>query len=89
MSLDYSSVNVEVDVDDIDTALAVDAEIDNDIDVSAKEYETSPDFPAIVKYSMIIDKPKIEGVTLEGDKTYEELNLKGISNTEMEQLLTF
>lgn len=39
-------------------------------------------------YEDLINKPQIEGVTLEGNKTYEELNLKKITNTELEEMLT-
>ena len=39
-------------------------------------------------YSELPDKPQIEGVTLEGDKTYEELNLQRMTNTELEEILT-
>lgn len=38
-------------------------------------------------YEILDNLPKIEGVTLIGDKTYEELNLNRISNSELEQLL--
>lgn len=38
-------------------------------------------------YEILDNLPKIEGVTLIGDKTYEELNLLRISNTELEELL--
>ncbi len=38
-------------------------------------------------YTDLTDKPSIEGVTLEGDKTFEELNLQGISNSELEEIL--
>lgn len=38
-------------------------------------------------YEILDNLPKIEGVTLIGDKTYEELNLDRISNSELEQLL--
>lgn len=40
-------------------------------------------------YNDLTDKPQIEGVTLSGNKTYEELNLNRITNTEIEDLLTF
>ena len=38
-------------------------------------------------YEVLDNLPKIEGVTLIGDKTYEELNLLRISNSELEDLL--
>lgn len=39
-------------------------------------------------YDELINKPQIEGVTLEGNKTYEQLNLAKITNSEIENLLT-
>lgn len=38
-------------------------------------------------YEELEDKPQIEGVTLIGNKTYEELNLQRISNSDIEDLL--
>lgn len=37
-------------------------------------------------YEELDNKPRIEGVELIGDKTYEELNLNRISNAEIEEL---
>lgn len=37
-------------------------------------------------YNELINKPQIEGVTLEGNKTYEELNLERVTNSEMEEI---
>ena len=39
-------------------------------------------------YNDLRNKPSIEGVTLEGDKTFEELNLQSLTNTELENMLT-
>lgn len=38
-------------------------------------------------YNDLINKPMIEGVVLEGDKTFEELNLNVLTNTELEAIL--
>ena len=38
-------------------------------------------------YNDLNNKPKIEGVELIGDKTFEELNLSSLTNTEIEDLL--
>ena len=38
-------------------------------------------------YSELADKPQIEGVTLEGDKSFAELNLESLTNQEIEDLL--
>lgn len=39
-------------------------------------------------YDNLIHKPQIEGVTLQGNKTYEELNMYRLSNSEIENLLS-
>lgn len=42
-----------------------------------------------IDYERLINLPKIEGTTLIGDKTFEELNLNSLTNSELEELLTF
>lgn len=39
-------------------------------------------------YNDLINKPMIEGITLTGNKTYEELNLQRVTNSEIEALTT-
>lgn len=39
-------------------------------------------------YNDLTNKPQIEGIVLQGNKNYEDLNLQRISNTELEELLT-
>ncbi len=39
-------------------------------------------------YNNLINKPKIENVTLQGNKTFAQLNLTDLSNAEIESLLT-
>lgn len=38
-------------------------------------------------YNRLSNRPKIEGVLLEGDKTFEELNLQSLTNQELEAML--
>lgn len=38
-------------------------------------------------YLTLINKPSINGVTLEGNKTNEQLNISAIENSEIEELL--
>ena len=57
--------------------------------VSGDEYQMSPQEQAVVgNYNDLYNKPKIEGVVLEGDQTYEDLNLRGLTNLEIEELLS-
>ena len=39
-------------------------------------------------YNDLRNKPSIEGVELIGDKSFEELNLQRLTNTELENMLT-
>lgn len=39
-------------------------------------------------YNVLSNRPKIEDVTLEGDKSFEDLGLSSLTNTELEAMLT-
>lgn len=39
-------------------------------------------------YNDLINKPRIEGVTLQGNKDYEDLNLERLTNSDIESALT-
>ena len=39
-------------------------------------------------YELLRNKPLINSITLQGDKSFEDLGLQGISNIELENLLT-
>lgn len=39
-------------------------------------------------YTQLINKPKIEGITLVGNKLFPDLNLNTITNSELENILT-
>ena len=41
-----------------------------------------------LRYASLPDKPSIETVTLAGDKSFEDLGLGRITNTELEEMLT-
>lgn len=57
---------------------------DHEIDVETNEVI----FDETRSYNDLKNRPQIEGVTLEGDKSYADLNLTSISNSEIEDLLT-
>lgn len=42
---------------------------------------------AVTSYTALTDKPSIEGVTLSGNKTHEDLNLSPISNAEIDTIM--
>lgn len=74
--------------------LAAEVEEDDRVTVLIKNHKavingnltSSPE--ARNSYPSLYEKPSIEGVTLLGDKTFDELNLTNITNTELEEMLT-
>ena len=56
----------------------------NEVDVETNEVINE----GTRNYNDLTNKPQIEGVTLEGDKTFDELNLTSITNSEIEDLLS-
>ena len=42
---------------------------------------------SIINYNNLYNKPTIEGVVLEGDKTFEDLNLVPLSNADLARIL--
>ena len=38
-------------------------------------------------YNLLYNKPQIEGVELAGNKSFEDLNLQSLTNTELETML--
>lgn len=53
-----------------------------DIKIKGSVKQTS-----IINYNNLYNKPAIEGVVLEGNKTFEELNLVPLSNADLAQIL--
>lgn len=41
----------------------------------------------VSNYDLLNNKPQINSITLQGDKSFEELGLEGISNLELENIL--
>lgn len=56
------------------------------IDVNALYLTPSSGGGGVSSYSDLTDKPSIEGVTLTGDKTFPQLNLDVLTNTEIETI---
>lgn len=42
---------------------------------------------SIASYLELLDKPSIEGVMLQGNQTFEQLNLSRLSNADIEEML--
>ena len=64
--------------DDVYTEISSDREVDVNLDLSDDLYctQTNSSIYITQNYNDIANKPSIEGVTLIGDKTFQELNLK-------------
>lgn len=65
---------IDVEVIGIDQEVEVEAEVS--VDGDSKDYND------------LLNKPRIEGVELEGDKSFDDLNLNKIPNSEIEELLS-
>lgn len=50
------------------------------------ELDSAVQITPVRDYEALDNKPQIEGVTLIGDKTFEDLNLQKVSNAEIEEL---
>lgn len=53
------------------------------------EIEGSDKVPtgSTANYNKLVNKPQIQGIELAGNKTFEELGLSSLSNSELEKLL--
>lgn len=58
----------------------------NDVTKLGEEIATVSDI--VTDYEVLDNKPSIEGVELIGDRTFEDLSLQGITNSELENMLT-
>lgn len=75
-------VPMTVSVSEVSVPMDVEQDVQNvDMDVGGV-IATSND------YNLLYNKPQIEGVTLEGNKSFEELTLVSLTNAEIEQLLS-
>lgn len=63
-----------------DTVLLFDTDEVGDEDITIPPLSTD--------YATLNNKPSVEGVTLVGNKTFPQLGLESITNTELENLLT-
>lgn len=73
MTVSASQVSIPMDV--LQDAQSVDMDVGGGVAVPTD-------------YNLLYNKPQIEGVELVGDKSFEELNLQRLTNTELEEMLT-
>lgn len=75
-------LNIELDKEDLDIILdeqnSIDAEIENS-DIVPTGITTD--------YKKLNNKPKIEGVELVDNRSFEDLGMKSLTNSELENLL--
>ena len=57
----------------------------NSFNISLREGGSTPG--GTTDYNQLINKPRIEGEVLVGDKTFEELHMNALTNMELERLL--
>lgn len=90
------SVIVTLDGSEADTKAkcAVSAEVDDRVMVLMKDHSaiitgnlSNGSGGAATSYLALTNKPSIEGVTLIGNKTFDDLTLTSITNTEIEELV--
>lgn len=55
-----------------------------DLDISS---EVKPVIGGVTDYNRLSNKPSINGIVLEGDKSNEEINIGAITNSEIEEIL--
>lgn len=75
---------IDVEVISIDQIIEITESEGSEIDIEANEVINE----GARNYNDLTNKPRIEGVTLEGDKSFDELNLNAITNSEIEDLLS-
>ena len=70
------------------SASQVSVPMDVSQDAQSVDMDVGGGIAILTDYNLLHNKPQIEGVTLEGNKTFEELTLASLTNAEIEQLLT-
>lgn len=76
----------EVDIPIVDITPEVEVEVSSDSPI-----ETETDLvinDGVKDYNDLLNKPRIESVELVGDKSFDDLNLNKISNSEIQELLS-
>ena len=67
--------------------VSTDVQISGSLSPRTRTLSGSLDSNGTKDYNKLINRPSIEGVTLEGNKTFEELNLRPVTNAELAALL--
>ena len=76
----------EVDIPIVDITPEVEVEVSSDDPIETETDLVIDD--GVKDYNDLLNKPRIESVELVGDKSFDDLNLNKISNSEIEELLS-
>lgn len=69
-----------------DGQIGVSANVGGNINTSAQMIN-KVDVNTVSNYNLLANKPLINSVMLQGDKSFKDLGLEGISNLELEEIL--
>lgn len=81
------SSDTETVIPVVDTPTTQDVQVEVTEDTDPEQVETAREWREILSYLRLVDKPSINEVTLEYDKSFEELGLTEITNMELDALL--
>lgn len=90
-------MSIQVTIDGLDYDVDV-TMIDSPSDIDPETYmalrglkgdkgdKGDPAPPSVTSYNELLDKPEIEGIVLEGNKTFSQLDLNVLSNTGIQEI---
>lgn len=90
-------MSIQVTIDGLDYDVDV-TMIDSPSDIDPETYmalrglkgdkgdKGDPAPPSVTSYNELLDKPEIEGIVLEGNKTFSQLDLNVLPNTEIQAI---
>lgn len=87
------TVNAHLSGNQINSDAAVSGNININTDVTGRTFAAGAQMSSqihvnyVSDYDLLQNKPQINSVTLQGDKSFDDLGLEGISNMELENML--
>ena len=77
------SSDTETVIPVVDTPTTQDVQVEVTEDTDPEQVETAREWREILSYNRLSDKPSINGVVLQDDKSFEELGVEPMTNIEM------
>jgi hypothetical protein len=75
-----SDINIELQIES--------KQFETEVEIDSTNFEATVEIDGkIISYNEMINKPKINGVLLVGDKTSEDLGIEAITIEELEEML--